>query len=360
MDFSKIKNLVGNFFSEKNKGGGSAGGAQSIAASAGSLFDTVAETKSDPSDALGQQQAAVRNKITDAAIKSGNPIAMGVGVGAKALDALGAATGLTVDNIDTEASSRFGIKGGFNNVVGYIPGVQMLAGAFAKSTNEADAISQETRDIYGAYSGAGADLDAVQKLGGKRVLGKRKRNQINAAIDEANETNAKMHDISVTNTYRKQSDYGNDLLQQNLNRYAGSNYMNNQIGKFGMKLVSLNDARRILEMRNQTNIPTFEQGGKMNVIPEGARHSRLNHLDEVHDDFKDITKKGIPVVVPTEDGKLEQIAEVERGEIIFSYDVTKQLEELMQDGSDEAAIKAGKLLTKEIIKNTEDKTEEYL
>lgn len=32
----------------------------------------------------------------------------------------------------------------------------------------------------------------------------------------------------------------------------------------------------------------------------------------------------------------------------------------MKDGSDEAAIEAGKLLVKEIIKNTDDKTEELL
>jgi hypothetical protein len=36
--------------------------------------------------------------------------------------------------------------------------------------------------------------------------------------------------------------------------------------------------------------------------------------------------------------------------------VTKKLEELCADGSDEAAIEAGKLLVKEILYNTDDRT----
>lgn len=172
-----------------------------------------------------------------------------------------------------------------------------------------------------------------------------------------------MQDIATTNTLRKQSDYGNDIMQQNLNRYAGTNYMYNAVGKQGMKLMSIEQAKLILMMRKnveQEELQIFANGGAINIIPEGARHSRLNHLDEVHDDFEDVTKKGIPVVTPTEDGDLEQVAEVECGEIIFSKSVTEKLEELMKDGSDEAAIEAGKLLVKEIIKNTDDKTEELL
>lgn len=204
-------------------------------------------------------------------------------------------------------------------------------------------------------------MESAQKLSGKRFLfGRRKANKF---INEANETNQKMQDIATTNTLRKQSDYGNDIMQQNLNRYAGTNYMYNAVGKQGMKLMSIEQAKLILMMRKnveQKELQIFANGGAINIIPEGARHSRLNHLDEVHDDFEDITKKGIPVVTPTENGDLEQVAEVECGEIIFSKSVTEKLEELMKDGSDEAAIEAGKLLVKEIIKNTDDKTEELL
>ena len=73
-------------------------------------------------------------------------------------------------------------------------------------------------------------------------------------------------------------------------------------------------------------------------------------------DIDNITKKGIPVVVQKEGGEVEQQAEVERNEIIFSLEVTQKLEKLCKDGSDEAAIEAGKILVKEILENTVDNT----
>lgn len=337
---------------------------QGVAQSAGSAIDAFTQAKTDPSDSQAQLQNQVRGGISDAAIQSGNPIAMAIGVGSKLVDAIGAQTGLNLDNIDKEAGKNAGISGaarGFNNLMNYIPGNSMIWGAFASKTQNADVISDEVKDIQGAYGDSYSDLESAQKLSGKRFLfGRRKANKF---INEANETNQKMQDIATTNTLRKQSDYGNDIMQQNLNRYAGTNYMYNAVGKQGMKLMSIEQAKLILMMRKnveQEELQIFANGGTINIIPEGARHSRLNHLDEVHDDFEDVTKKGIPVVTPTEDGDLEQVAEVECGEIIFSKSVTEKLEELMKDGSDEAAIEAGKLLVKEIIKNTDDKTEELL
>ena len=337
---------------------------QGVAQSAGSAIDAFTQAKTDPSDSQAQLQNQVRGGISDAAIQSGNPIAMAIGVGSKLVDAIGAQTGLNLDNIDKEAGKDAGISGaarGFNNLMNYIPGNSMIWGAFASKTQNADVISDEVKDIQGAYGDSYGDLESAQKLSEKRFLFGRKK--ANKFINEANETNQKMQDIATTNTLRKQSDYGNDIMQQNLNRYAGTNYMYNAVGKQGMKLMSIEQAKLILMMRKnveQKELQIFANGGAINIIPEGARHSRLNHLDEVHDDFEDVTKKGIPVVTPTENGDLEQVAEVECGEIIFSKSVTEKLEELMKDGSDEAAIKAGKLLVKEIIKNTDDKTEELL
>lgn len=95
----------------------------------------------------------------------------------------------------------------------------------------------------------------------------------------------------------------------------------------------------------------FAEGGKFNLIPEGALHARKHNMD-----IEGITKKGIPVVSEAEDGKLEQQAEIEREEIILRLEVTKKIEELAKDGSDEAAIEAGKLLVEEILYNTIDNT----
>lgn len=102
-------------------------------------------------------------------------------------------------------------------------------------------------------------------------------------------------------------------------------------------------------------VRAFKEGGKvnsrdMNVIPEGALHARLNHMNN-----EELTKKGIPVVA--KDGnKLEQTAEIERNEIVFNLSVTNKLEELMKDGSAKAALEAGKLLVEEILHNTIDNT----
>ena len=97
---------------------------------------------------------------------------------------------------------------------------------------------------------------------------------------------------------------------------------------------------------------SFKEGGKMNVIPEGSLHARLHHMENA----EGLTKKGIPVVSIAEGGELEQQAEIELNEIIFNLEVTTELEKLMKDGSDNAAIEAGKLLVKEIFENTDDRT----
>lgn len=99
----------------------------------------------------------------------------------------------------------------------------------------------------------------------------------------------------------------------------------------------------------------FKQGGQMNVIPEGALHARKNNMDGAGEDF---TAKGIPVV----DNQGEQQAEIEREEVIFTKDLTEFLEENMKKYNEEdsdkdaIAIRVGKRLTKELLTNTDDRT----
>lgn len=103
----------------------------------------------------------------------------------------------------------------------------------------------------------------------------------------------------------------------------------------------------------------FQNGGQMNVIPEGALHARKNNLTDINPELEGITSKGIPVITQ-EDGGIVQHAEVERSEIIFTKEVTDKLEELRKLGTDEAAIEAGKLLASQIMENTIDNTGELL
>ena len=99
-------------------------------------------------------------------------------------------------------------------------------------------------------------------------------------------------------------------------------------------------------------IQFFKEGGSFNVIPDGALHKNKHHIE----DTEGLTQKGIPVVTEGDEGKLVQQAEIEINEIIFRLEVTNKLEELAKEGTDEAAIEAGKLLVKEILHNTHDNT----
>ena len=107
-------------------------------------------------------------------------------------------------------------------------------------------------------------------------------------------------------------------------------------------------------------IDKFREGGSFNVIPEGALHKNRHHLEDIDDKYKDVTTKGIPVISEDKNGDITQHAEVEKEEIIFRLEVTKKLEELAKENTDEAAIEAGKLLVQEILYNTIDKTNNLL
>lgn len=111
---------------------------------------------------------------------------------------------------------------------------------------------------------------------------------------------------------------------------------------------------------SEEEIDKFKVGGKMNVIPEGALHARKHNME-----LDNITNKGIPVISESQGGQIKQHAEIERDEIIFRKEVTDKLEKLYEEfynedsskkDKDSIALQAGKLLIKEILENTDDKT----
>lgn len=111
-----------------------------------------------------------------------------------------------------------------------------------------------------------------------------------------------------------------------------------------------------------------EKGMAINVIPDGALHARKHNMEDTNDEM---TKKGIPVITIAEKGdvldnetgekakggEIIQHAEIEKEEVILHLGLTKQLEAYMKDGSDTAMIKAGELLAKELMENTQDNTD---
>ena len=66
-----------------------------------------------------------------------------------------------------------------------------------------------------------------------------------------------------------------------------------------------------IELVDPMTIPEFQNGGSINVIPDGALHARKHNMD-----VDGIIKKGIPVVSDS-NGELEQQAEAEKEELLL-------------------------------------------
>ena len=287
----------------------------------------------------------------------GQFIAAGLG----GLNALGEMTGMSTSNVNKDSAKQFGLgtQAEIQNFLGYIPGASAIAGGigsafFGGGRSKAFKMSDEAASLSDGLSGTINRLQSAEDLSEKRWFGKKAKNAANSAIDTANQQDTLLSQLGRVKTQSDSSDYYQDIQNQRINRYAGNNYLGMRVGKQGMKLMSAEEARRIIHTRK------FQNGGVIgqdtNLLPEGAMHRELNHLEDKNPDLEDVTKKGIPVMSVTNGQVGEQVAEVEESEIILRLEVTKKLEELMQNGSDEAMIEAGKLLASEIIENTKDNT----
>ena len=305
-----------------------------------------------------------------------------------------------------------------DSTFGRISGVGLFNDAFGKTTQQFSANNDTIEKVGGDYADSVNTIeDAVSKAGKKYGLfsnGARKR--ANRLIDTARTQQNIMTNISdeyqdqlANKSYLAYTRYGQDInggIQQQYLRVAKHGAILQRINlrkhrKGGQlkdkidievkqeqwqpiinleypEVSKLKEGGQLEESKEWTpiislDIQKLEEGGKTdkpkqepekveetnqkNVIPEGALHAHKHHMENA----EDLTKKGIPVV----DNKGEQQAEIERNEIIFSLEVTKQLEDLhkryqgytnTQKEKDELAIEAGKLLVYEILHNTEDRT----
>lgn len=272
----------------------------------------------------------------------------------KGVNALGGGTdGMTT--ADGILGSSF-----FNWNVGMINGFGGKRAMTIKKDNEA------FEEVGGSYTGTNATVDKAVTKSGKKygLVSGKARNAANELITKANFQQNKVSDIAdVARNNREAAYYMSDMSNNRsaLNLMGGYDQKSVRVGKTGMKVISneqkkrakstLDKIKKINEEVRMEEVAQFAEGGKMNVIPEGALHARLHHMD-----VDGITKKGIPVVIEEEGGELVQQAEIERNEIIFTKEVTEKLEELYKKGTDEAAIEAGKLLAYQIIENTIDNT----
>ena len=289
--------------------------------------------------------------------------------------------------------------------------------AFGKTTDNFTADTETINQIGGSYGGSVADIDDAVASANKKygLLDGSKVRKANAKIKEARRQQSVMKGIASNAADMQQSQ--SMLSQLNAMDYqyqldGGYDQRYMRAAKEGAKIqyfkdpfkvdlsdiatfqVELSDTPSLFKaggtivdsLDNQfifkvklSDIPeieSFKKGGSIpdreievietnttqkSVIPEGALHKNKHHLDEVGVDDSELTKKGIPVV----DNAGDQQAEIELNEIIFTLEVTKELEsrykEFYEEGTsqakkDELAIEAGKLLWKEILYNTDDRT----
>ncbi len=307
--------------------------------------------------------------------------------------------------------------------VGTVLGGAMKVGALVNSLggSKAEKFSADKETIAqvgGSYGGSVANISEAASKAGKKygLFEGGKRSKANAQIREARRQQSVMSNIAkdaqdsqAASTIMSQ--VNNFNYQYQMNGGFDQRYM--RAAKEGTKIQYFKDPFKVVlsDVSNfevqLSELPTmfkaggtlldtldkehtftvvlsdvpeelerFKQGGNIkdreievietdtnqkSVIPEGALHKNKHHLNEVGVDDSELTKKGIPVV----DNQGEQQAEIELNEIIFTLEVTKELEsrykEFYEEGTssakkDELAIEAGKLLWKEILYNTDDRT----
>lgn len=245
-------------------------------------------------------------------MKSGNPIAMGIGAGLKGLDLI----------------NQFG----------------------GKTSKQQGTTGLET----GPYD------FKTSTLAGKKftMLGNSKRKKVNTLTQRTDIQNLLAGNVSY------QAGQENLAAGNTAGIISGLNQQKLYGGINPKVLVAKNGAKiKPAHLRNLVNkITKFKKGGKLNLIPDGALHARKHNM--TGDIVDDITTKGIPVISYDNGGEITQHAEIEVNEIIFNKEVTDKLEALYkkydesdsQEEKDKVAIQCGKLLTKEILDNTDDRT----
>ena len=330
---------------------------------------------------VGTDQMTTTDKILDSSFMKLTPVGLINGIGAKrtqdfsanndTIEKVGGSYGGSINTINdavSKANKKYGLFSGgarrkANNLINTARQQQNIMTNISDEyqdqlANKSDlAYTRYNTDINGGYqqqyiraAKQGAILNRIQLR--KQREGGVLSNQLHSKINlETQEVEWK----PVININQKTPEFkeGGELVnnQETIQE-------TNSVWQPNINLETI----QIMEEGGKTDKPKqesdkIEETNQKNVIPEGALHAHKHHMENA----EDLTKKGIPVV----DNNGEQQAEVEKNEIIFSLEVTKQLENLYkryqedtntQKEKDELAIEAGKLLVYEILHNTIDRT----
>ena len=167
-----------------------------------------------------------------------------------------------------------------------------------------------------------------------------------------------IRDLLAPDKLRKKSERDSDKYKYQSKEDADKQWLFDDISR--QLFQNIKDYLETGELKPQQ----FKNGGELNIIPEGALHKNLHHMEN----DENITKKGIPVVSEDENGEIVQNAEVERSEIVLRLSLTQKLEKMLkkynsdisQKEKDDVATKAGQILVDELLNKTIDNTNELL
>jgi hypothetical protein len=212
--------------------------------------------------------------------------------------------------------------------------------------------------LANAVGNQGADINAYNSAGvGKFTMNKSKMADTTADLrrQQTMGTGVLRDSAKIAGATGNTTNY---LNQRNKIDFAGG-FPSVAVGKKGMDTSFLKEFNAHRALKFKAGGPIIMIAPPENVIVEGKLHSQLNHMADVVD--VPITKKGVPVTaVEREGGVIEQAAELERDEVILHLELTNKLEDLAEEDTEEAMIEAGKILVKEILKNTRDSKSKLL
>lgn len=234
--------------------------------------------------------------------------------------------------------------------------------------------------VPGPIGWAAQGLGLIDGILGKTInVDKGEKNELTEQSSSFSGSNALMDDVnSKIDKYNSKGGFGK--LFSGGKRKRLRNERRDQEAKQELAGGYLAEGQQQLDMANQSsdilasNIynslmgmsmqPTlFKEGGSLevstnNVIVEGALHSQKHNIDKQANGYSkdDFTPKGIPVIT-IENGEVTQHAEIERDEIILHKLLTDKLLKFREEKN---YLAAGKLLTKELLYNTVDNSNNIL
>ena len=289
---------------------------------------------------MGDKNFGAQNEAIDQAVhgvsstlmKSGNPYAMIAGAALEGANFLTKAGGQTVQGFDVDIESS-----GYGQM-----------GHMASKSN---------RNFGAALGPLGAIFTGNYNRKMKAQLEKRNQQALmameaaNIANDQKFEQEARMNSVQ-------------NVITNNQIALAGSLSTSALAAKRGGKLERLKNYKPS-KHRNGGKLKNIELSEESSVIPEGALHAHKHNLD-----LDGITQKGIPVLqnidesvetleeIKKQGEELQQSAEIEREEIIFSKELTDYIEEARAEwhetNSNDILEEVGKRVTKELLFNTRD------